>query len=63
MIKSRRAVTKDDGRKCCGSCRFLRTDQEGFKHCGIDGEIPKAAGLLTMMICRHYKEVKTHGSV
>ena len=61
MIKSRRAVTNEDGQKSCGNCRFLRRDQQGFMHCGIDGEIPRAAGLLTMMICRHYKGVKKNG--
>lgn len=63
MIKSRRAVTDEDSKRSCATCRFLRRDPAGFMHCGIDGEIPKAAGLITMMICRHYKEVRKDGSV
>ena len=63
MVKSRRAVQSEDGRKSCANCRFLRYWEGGFLCCGIDGEMPATAGLITMFICRHYKEAKANGKL
>lgn len=63
MVKSRRAVQPKDGQKSCANCRFLRHREGGFLCCGIDGEMPATAGLITMFICRHYKEAKADGKL
>ena len=63
MVKSRRAVNDKDEKRSCATCRFLRTRDGGFMCCGIDGETPAAAGLITLFICRHYKEAKTDGKL
>lgn len=63
MVKSRRGVTKEDGRSCCANCRFLQYDSQGFIHCGIDGEIPASASVITILICDHWKEARKHGKL
>ena len=61
MIRSRRMT--NDILRCCATCKHLKAGWDKTMYCGIDCEELPDPEVMTMTVCKKYKEVEANAGI